>query len=171
VNSQEKQVIDTLFNKLSQQTGPREAAAEAYIAQRMAQFPGVGYYMAQVIVVQQQALKQAEARIAQLDKQADAGSGFLPTQAARQTPGAGREQAQSQGGGFLAGAAQTALGVGGGILLANAGMALFDDLSMGAGVDSYAEGYVDAEDDVATDFDFGDSMGDEGFGDFDFDEW
>ena len=64
MNTQEKQVIDKLFDKLGQQTGPREATAEAYIAQRMAQIPGVGYYMAQAIVVQQQALKQAEARIA-----------------------------------------------------------------------------------------------------------
>ena len=65
----------------------------------------------------------------------------------------------------MAGAAQTALGIGGGILLADAGMALFDDLDYGDAVDTYDEGYEDAASEI-DDFDLGDAVGD-----FGFDDW
>ena len=71
MNAQEKQLIDLLFSKLQEtgsKSGPRDAQAESHINQLMAQIPGAGYYMTQAIIVQQQALKHAEAKIAQLEE-------------------------------------------------------------------------------------------------------
>jgi len=121
--------------------------------------------------VQQQALKHAEAKITQLEQQGGRSQGFLPSQATgtprRSQPS--QPATQPQGGGFLAGAAQTAVGIGGGILLANAGMALFDDIAYGDAfdtVDAYDDGYADAATDVADDLDLGDALDD-----FGFDDW
>jgi len=170
MNTQEKQLIDLLFSKLQQtatQPGSRDIQAESHIIQLMKRIPGAGYYMAQAIIIQQQALKHAEAKITQLEQQAGTSQGFLPSQPSTPTS---RTQprppnAQPQGGGFLAGAAQTALGIGGGILLADAGMALFDDLDYDDAVDTYDEGYGDAASDI-DDFDLGDAVDD-----FGFDDW
>ena len=179
MNKQEKQVIDALFQKLGQlaaQSGPRDPEAEAWLNQRAQRLPGATYHMAQAIVVQQQALKQAEARLAQLEQQrGGAGQAFASQQPRGQ---AQAQPAPQQGGwgGFLAGAAQTALGIGGGILVANAGMALADDLfgdSFDAGdlFDAAEAGYEEAVDDVMdagggfSDLDLG------GMDDFGFDDW
>ena len=169
MNAQEKQLIDLLFSKLREtgaKSGPRDAQAESHINQLMAQIPGAGYYMTQAIISQQQALKHAQAKIAKLEQQGGRSQGFSPAQPQRQTrPSA----SQAQGGGFLAGAAQTAVGIGGGILLANAGMALFDDIEYGDAfdtADAYDEGFVDATSDVADDLDLGDALDD-----FGFDDW
>ena len=173
MNAQEKQLIDLLFSKLQQtvaQSGPRDAQAEAQINQLMEKIPGAGYYMAQAIIVQQQALKQAETKITQLEQQTGSSQGFLPAQPTasaqkRQTSQPALQPQQSQGGGFLAGAAQTALGIGGGILLANAGMALFDDLAYGDEVDLYNEGYADTATEMVDDSDLVDNLDDFGFDD------
>lgn len=165
MQANEQKLIDQLFQKLNQaaaQSGPRDPQAEALINQHMMRIPGAAYYMAQAIVVQRQALKQAEAQLNQLQQQ--------PRQAPTQ-PATGQS-----GSGFLAGAAQTALGIGGGILIANAGMALADDLfgdSYDAGdlVDAYETGQEDAAGDLFDDaggfggFDLG------GGDDFGFDDW
>ena len=98
--------------------------------------------MAQAIVVQQEALARAQARIEQLERAAAARPAAASSAAcsAATTHRAGRDGRRrpaprrggpwSQpygpaGGGFLAGAAQTALGVAGGVLIADALADLF----------------------------------------------
>jgi hypothetical protein len=158
MNTQERQVIDDLFNKLREaerQSGPREPTAEAHIRSRVEAQPGASYYMAQTIVMQEQALHNAQARIEELERELasrPAGSGgFLsslfgggqpqmppqsppdnmqgyppgtmngPARAGAPwgagAPGAAMAGAQPGRGGFLAGAAQTAMGVAGGMML------------------------------------------------------
>ncbi len=175
MNDQERQLIDLLFSKLKEtavKSGPRDHKAESHIKKRMKKISGARYYMAQAIIVQQQALKQAAAKIAQLEQQSSSSQSSQPQRQNRQPA------PQSQSGGFLAGAAQTAVGIGGGILLANAGMALFDDIAYGDAfdtVDAYDDGYADAATDVADDLDLGDALDDFGFDDalddFGFDDW
>jgi hypothetical protein len=80
MNPHERQIIDDLFDKLrevEQQSDPREPIAEAHIRSRVQQQPGVPYYMAQTILMQEQALQTAQARIAELEDEVRAGSGFL----------------------------------------------------------------------------------------------
>lgn len=154
----DKQAIDGLFGKLAlveQQGVNRDPEADRFIAERIARQPGAPYFMAQTIVVQEQALNAAQARIEELEHQvrnAPQGGGVLsrmfgggaaPAPAPRRAPatgyGAGPSQGPSsqggpfqsggrqmpgQGGGFLAGAAQTAMGVAGGVLLGNALMGM-----------------------------------------------
>lgn len=146
----DQQAIDQLFGKLAdveRQSPPRDGESEAFIRDRIASQPGAPYYMAQTIVVQEQALQAAQARIEQLEAEGARpsggglfgslfGGGGQPArrssvpQVGRAAPGyagAGSQagampagQQQRGGGGFLAGAAQTAMGVAGGVLLANA---------------------------------------------------
>lgn len=169
----DRQAIEGLFGKLSHvesQSGPRDAEADAFIRDRIASQPGAPYFMAQTIVVQEQALNEAQRRIEELEYQLSSrpasGGGFFSSlfgsnsQPARPAPrgmsngmaggiatGAaapaampgqpqagprnpwGQQQAQgygqgygqpARGGGFLAGAAQTAMGVAGGVLLGSA---------------------------------------------------
>ena len=138
----DRQAIEDLFDKLAtveRQSPPRDGESEAFIRDKVARQPGAPYYMAQTIVVQEQALAAAEARLAELEAQAaetrPANGSFFGSlfgdrsQPARSTGSvprvgsANREAMQAQqrgGGGFLAGAAQTAMGVTGGLLLANA---------------------------------------------------
>lgn len=127
----EKQVIDELFGKLEvaeRQAGPRDAEAEALIGERLQRQPAAPYYMAQAIVFQEEALRQAQQRIQELERELaarPAGGGFLgglfgggdpgPGRAARPQPGplaAYRDRP-----GFLGGAMQTAIGVAGGVML------------------------------------------------------
>jgi hypothetical protein len=136
------------------------------INQQMQRIPGAAYYMVQAIIVQRQTLKQAEAQLQQGQKR---GSGY-PAQQQRQAPS---QTAQgSSGGGFLAGAAQTALGIGGGILIANAGMAiadgiLGDDIDAGDLFDAYDAGYEEAATDLLDDVGGFDDLDLGGFDDFD----
>lgn len=174
----DRDAIESLFAKLSaveRQAGPRDPDADRFIRTQVEQQPGAPYFMAQTIVVQEQALAAAEARIEDLERRVAAngnqqqrGGGFLaslfgggmqreaasggrgapwgaPAQSGTVTaqPGFGRQsfgqaghpqQAYGQpgfggarGGGFLAGAAQTAMGVAGGVLLGNAIGGLFAD--------------------------------------------
>lgn len=143
----DQQAIESLFDKLAEverQSAPRESEAEAFIRERIARQPGAPYYMAQTIVVQEQALSAAQARIEQLEEQDGSrqspGGGLLsslfgsagqPSRSSGSVPRVGRPATAAQhqspvdarqrgGGGFLAGAAQTAMGVAGGLLLGNA---------------------------------------------------
>lgn len=188
MNDQDRQAIDGLFAKLGEverQTGPRDAEAEGFIAQRITQQPGAPYLMAQTIVMQDYALQQAQARIQELEAQAQQaqearpasggglfgslfGSGQQPPARRSPVPSVGRPAAPyggnpgipadappawrsgapaggpgqaapgvqpgafgrpggfgGGGGGFLAGAAQTAMGVAGGVLLGNAIAGMF----------------------------------------------
>ena len=158
----DRQAIQGLFGKLAQaerQAPARDTEAEHFISDQIARQPGAPYYMAQTIVVQEQALNAAQARIEDLEaqaRQAGQGGGFLSRMfgGAPQQPQPLRRQATApvssgqagggmaggnmpaspfqsgrpvpgQGGGFLAGAAQTAMGVAGGVLLGNAVMGVF----------------------------------------------
>ena len=155
MSNQDRETLDTLFSRLAdaeRRAAPRDAEADALIRDHIARQPGAPYFMAQTIVMQDYALKEAQRRIADLESR-DAGreqpgnlfpSGFGAQQAA---PAAAPAPAQSgpwsqpaaaapagpwsqpvapaRSGGFLAGAAQTAMGVAGGVLLGNAISGLF----------------------------------------------
>ena len=138
----DRQAIEDLFDKLAtveRQSPQRDAESEAFIRDKIARQPGAPYYMAQTIVVQEQALAAAEVRLAELEEHAaearPANGGFFdslfgdrrePQRSSGSVPRTGtanREPMQGQhpgGGGFLAGAAQIALSVTGGVLLGNA---------------------------------------------------
>ena len=87
--------------------------------------------MAQAIIVQEAALREQQARLAELEEQAGrSGGGFLGSifgddQAQREPQRRSGPWDRPAGGGFLAGAAQTALGVTGGLLLGSAIAGMF----------------------------------------------
>ena len=146
----EQQAIQDLFEQLAnveRQSPPRDAEAEAYIREQIARLPGAAYYMAQTIVMQGRALDDAQVRIEELERQVapQQSSGGLfsgifgdsrqPSRSAGSVPHVGgaaptapqqpwaqptQPPPQPASGGFLAGAAQTAMGVAGGVLLGNA---------------------------------------------------
>lgn len=131
----------------------RDAEAQELIDRETVRQPGAPYYMAQTILVQQHALEVAERRIAELEREAEERSrggmfgGLFDDGRGRQNRSEDRQPVQrnrspwdrqddasdtryqrgqvGQGGGFLAGAAQTALGVAGGVLLGSAIGSLF----------------------------------------------
>ncbi len=183
MDQRDREAIEQLFQKIAEverRSGPRDAEAEAFIRAKIAQHPASPYYMAQTIVVQEEALNEAERRIAELESGAGQGGllgglfgGGRPERHRRYAPAAGssRRQGRSAGGGFLAGAAQTAMGVAGGVLLGNmiadlfspdpaaaseAGDAGFDDTAEGgeAGAETDVGG-ADAGGDFGGDFDLG----------------
>lgn len=132
MDSNDRKAIENLFGKLAEveaKSQPRDPEAEAYIRDQLAAQPNSTYYMAQTIVVQDQALEAAQRRIAELEtKTAQAPRGdngqidrgvSSPVPSISQPAASRREPTQAGTGGFLAGAAQTAMGVAGGVLLAN----------------------------------------------------
>jgi uncharacterized protein len=181
----------------------RDPEAQELIDREIVRQPGAPYYMAQTILVQQHAVEVAERRILELERETeergrggmfgglfDDGRGRQNRPDARQqmqrnrgpwdreddAPVAGNQRGQfGQGGGFLAGAAQTALGVAGGVLLGSAIGSL-----LGAGGAHAAEAPAndqpndaandqgqDQGNDQPTDQDAGnDAGGDGGWGDF-----
>jgi hypothetical protein len=146
MEQQAKQMITDLFGKLKQaeyQTGPRDADAEGLINKAVAAQPSAPYYMAQAILVQEHALNNLNQRVQQLEqeliKPPAGGGGFLSglfgagvgadnsSRARRPVPAANPGPFQNaRQGGFLSSALQTAAGVAGGVLLANAVMGMFD---------------------------------------------
>jgi hypothetical protein len=180
----DQQAIAGLFSKLAlveQQTGQRDPESERFIQERINRQPGAPYYMAQTIVVQEQALEAAQRRIEELEwqtsqEQQRSSGGFFSsvfgstTQAPRpvsrpmsgrpSAPAAspwgnqGQQDIRSPGGGtgFLAGAAQTAMGVAGGVLLGNAIMGMMGGSDAQAAEPEAAEPDAEA---AADDFDFG----------------
>ncbi|MFC3630807.1 DUF2076 domain-containing protein [Paracoccus angustae] len=144
----DRQAIEELFRKLSEAARAqphRDPEAEALIADGIARNPGAAYYLAQTVIVQQQALDAAQAQIERLQDQPRQGGGGLfgrlfgggqqqgarpmaapPAQAYGRQPqpvhggGPWTSGGRPAGGGFMAGAAQTAMGVAGGVLLGNA---------------------------------------------------
>lgn len=142
---EDRDAIEGLFDRIegvAAKSGPRDADAEALIRQRLQQATAAPYYMAQTILVQEHALQLAEQKIAELEASATrqpAGGGFLgglfggdneprravPSGRPRGPWGEREERYDDRprgggGGGFLAGAAQTALGVTTGVLLGSA---------------------------------------------------
>ena len=190
----DRQAIEALFDKLAtveRRSPPRDAESEAFIRDKIARQPGAPYYMAQTIVVQEQALAAAEARLAELEAQAaqtpPANGGFFDSlfgdrrqpRSIGLVPRVGapnRETMQPQqpgGGGFLAGAAQTALGVTGGVLLGNAIAGMLSGNEAKAAAPAADKGTEDKgaeepqEDAHTEDADFDDGGAD--LGDFDLD--
>ena len=79
MDQNERGIIDDLFDRLRRAEGQSEArdpAAEALIARHVVAQPAAPYYMAQAIVVQQEALARAQSRVEELERQfAERGSG------------------------------------------------------------------------------------------------
>lgn len=131
MDANERRVIDELFGKLEvaeRQGGPRDAEAEALIGERLRRQPAAPYYMAQAIVFQEEALRQTQGRIQELEAELaarPAGGGFLgglfgggePAQNPRTRPQPSPMAAYRERPGFLGGAMQTALAVTGGVML------------------------------------------------------
>ena len=72
MNEQDRQAIQGLFARLAEverNAPPRDADAEGFIREETARQPGAPYFMAQTIVMQDYALQQAQARIAELEQQ------------------------------------------------------------------------------------------------------
>lgn len=164
-NQQDQQAIDGLFDRIEEvarQSPPRDRDAEALIQQRLRDYPPAPYYMAQTILIQEQALRQAQERIEQLEASQRPSGGFLgglfggddtPQRHPARARGPWERQQDGQGGGFLAGAAQTALGVTGGMLL---GSAIAGMLTGGAHAQDYGGTNEQDADASGDDFDGGD---------------
>ncbi|MDF2799292.1 MAG: hypothetical protein K0R85_2036 [Devosia sp.] len=146
MNSEDRYAIDGLFERIEQvarNSPPRDREAEMLIRQRLNEAPASPYYMAQTIIVQERALEGAKERVEQLEaelaeaKRNGAGAGAWGSASGRdvrQGPWGRRDDGDYQerrgagmggGGGFLAGAAQTALGITGGVLLGSAIAGMF----------------------------------------------
>jgi hypothetical protein len=140
MQSQERDLIAGLFGRLQQfESQPRDPEAEALIRDFVARQPASPYLLVQTVLVQEQALKAAQERIAELEATAGAApaaAGFLgsapkigpwgsQTQAAApqapapstRSPLQAAVAPQSGGGSFLRSAMATAAGVAGGALL------------------------------------------------------
>jgi hypothetical protein len=167
LNPEDRRAIEGLFDRLSeaeQRAPQRDRDAEDLIRSEIGRLPNAPYYMAQTIVVQQQGLEAADARIRELEAQ------VAQRQPARQRSpwDRGADEAQDQrpqrgfgGGGFLGGAMQTALGVAGGVLLGSAIGSLF-----GAGAANAADGNAEADQGQDAGQDAGDTGFDAGGDDF-----
>ena len=131
------------------QSSARDSGAEQRIKQHLQSQPDAPYYMAQAIIIQEAALKKLNDRVAQLERQAaeqpkQSSGGFLsglfgggnsrPQNAPQQNSGWGGnaqntapqqgynsapQQPAARGTGFLGGALQTAVGVAGGVVMAD----------------------------------------------------
>lgn len=179
LSSDDRRAIEGLFDRVAdveRQNPHRDQDAEWLIANSIRRQPNAPYYLAQTVVVQQQALEEAERRIAALEGQSR-GRGIADDRRRDAPRGPWERNSDQQddrynrrgglgGGGFLAGAAQTAMGVAGGMLLGSMIGSLF-----GAGSANAAEGGNDSQqdsgNDTASDQDAGGDAGDFGGGDFD----
>ncbi len=128
LNPEDRQAIEGLFDRLAEverRNPDRDRDAEELIKREIERQPGAPYYMAQTIIVEQRALALAEQRINELEAQlAERSRAQQPAERQRGPWDRGPDRPEpayrGQGGGFLAGAAQTALGVAGGVLLGSA---------------------------------------------------
>jgi hypothetical protein len=134
MQAEERDLITGLFDRLRPfDSQPRDPEAERLIANLVSRQPSSAYLLTQTVLVQEQALKAAQERIAELEAKTDAApaSGFLssapkigPWGAAPAAPStrsplqaAVAPQPAGGGGGFLRSALTTAAGVAGGALL------------------------------------------------------
>jgi len=143
MQSEERELITGLFGRLQPfEAQPRDGEAEALIKDAVARQPAAPYLLVQTVLVQEQALKAAQERIAELEARAGAApaaSGFLgnapkigpwgaqpaappvprPSVPSTRSPlqAALAPQQAGGGGGFLRSAMATAAGVAGGALL------------------------------------------------------
>ena len=172
LSPEDRRAIEGLFDRLAEveRRGPaRDPEAEALIRAEIARLPGAPYHMAQTILVQEQALRAAQERIAGLEEQQQRrpddffgclfggrDAGRQPVQRRERGPWERDGRPGTGGGGFLAGAAQTALGVTGGMLLGSAIAGMF-----GAGGAQAAEAGQDVGNDAG---DAGQDAGNDDFG-------
>jgi hypothetical protein len=170
MQSQERDLITGLFGRLQPfDAQPRDGEAEALIKDLAARQPSSAYLLVQTVLVQEQALKAAQQRIAELEAKASAAAaspGFLgsapkigpwgaaPAPAAEAAPVAApppppsrsplqaalAPQAPSAGGGFLRSAMTTAAGVAGGALLFEGIRGLFGGSSNPFGQGAFGQG-------------------------------
>lgn len=188
LNNDERRAIEGLFHRLGEverNAPPRDQEAERLIASEIARQPGAPYYMAQTILVQEHALEVAERRIREFEeevRQQDRGSDIFGGLfgGGRQSPWQ-RQPADDygndrggpwdrrstrddngRGGGFLAGAAQTALGVTGGMLIGSAIASMF-----GGGAVQASEAPHDTQPAHDNASDDGNDAGNDDFGGFD----
>jgi hypothetical protein len=137
MQAEESDLITGLFDRLRPFDGqPRDPEAERLIANLVSRQPSTAYLLTQTVLVQEQALKAAQERIAELEAKSGAApaSGFLSSApkigpwgaapgAAPAAPPPTRSPLQAAvapqpaGGGFLRSALATAAGVAGGALL------------------------------------------------------
>ena len=76
MQQQERDLIADLFGRLQQyENQPRDAEAERLIASYVARQPASPYLLVQTALVQEEALKQARARIAELESKASGQAG------------------------------------------------------------------------------------------------
>lgn len=153
---QERQLVEDLFDRLARlETAPRDADAERAIADGLRHAPNAIYPLVQTVLVQDEALRRADARIRELtgeDAEPATSGGFLDSMRQALTgrstsvpsvrpsapdprwnsggafPGANAAPAQSAGyggGSFLGTAAASAAGVIGGALLLNSISSMF----------------------------------------------
>ncbi len=121
MQAEERDLIAGLFDRLRPfDSQPRDPEAERLIANFVVRQPSAAYLLTQTVLVQEQALKAAQARIAELEGKSS--GGFLSS--APNIGPWGAKHAQSpepapmpRGGGFLQSALATAAGVAGGALL------------------------------------------------------
>ncbi|NWG24985.1 MAG: DUF2076 domain-containing protein [Pseudorhodoplanes sp.] len=162
---QERQLVADLFDRLATlENRPRDPQAEAAIADGMRRAPNALYALVQTVLVQDEALRAADARIRELEAGADAGEsqgGFLDSmrdtflggrnEGRGSVPAIGRNrpapawqggaqpapmgQPQPQGGSFLGTAAAAAAGVIGGSLLLNSFRGMFGGGQQAAAMD------------------------------------
>jgi len=136
MQAQERELIAGLYERLRQfESQARNPEAERLIAELVSRQPAAPYLLTQTVLVQEEALKAAQARIAELEAKTSGGSGFLasapsigpwgakPSSAVPQTvaPPAQTQRGPGMfnqgGGGFMRSALATAAGVAGGALL------------------------------------------------------
>ncbi len=91
MNPTERELIQSVLDRLARVAGsPKDPEAEALITEGTRRLPDSGYNLVQAVVVQELGLKQAESRIAELERQLAEARAAAP-------------QAQPQAGGFLGG--------------------------------------------------------------------
>ena len=128
LSNDDRHAIEGLFSRLrdvESRAEPRDAEAEALIHDGIGRQPGAPYYMAQTILVQEHALEVAERRIRELEDRLGRTIQAPHRDEERLRGPWDRRETNDRGGGFLAGAAQTALGVTGGVLLGSAIASMF----------------------------------------------
>lgn len=103
MNHDERQLLQDLFDRLRDSGNqPRDPEAERFIAEQIRYQPGAPYYMAQAVIVQEQALQDSQARIAELEDR------VRQLEAPPQASGQGSFLAGRTGGLFGRGAAPSA---------------------------------------------------------------
>jgi hypothetical protein len=179
LNPEDRRAIEGLFDRLAEaerQAPQRDRDADELIHAEIGRLPNAPYYMAQTIVVQQQALEAAEQRIKELEAQVEGRNARARSPWDRAADGYDNRQQQGGGfggGGFLGGAMQTALGVAGGVLLGSAIGSLFGagaaqaaDQPSDSGSDQGGDADQPADQDTGGDWGGGDGGGFDMGGDF-----